>query len=113
MYCEKCGNKLSENTKFCGKCGSLISNKAEKITDQVATKTVNEGGTVWGVILGIIVGGISLSIIQFILKIAVISMFSNDANSPETMRGVLNSVNILGLVGGLYIGLKVYKKMKK
>lgn len=26
MYCEKCGSKNSENSKFCVNCGSELSN---------------------------------------------------------------------------------------
>jgi len=30
MYCEKCGQELVENTKFCPKCGTNIINSEEK-----------------------------------------------------------------------------------
>jgi len=40
-FCEDCGNKLSETTKFCGECGAKVENKANiPESDQTKKKPV-------------------------------------------------------------------------
>ena len=29
MFCDKCGNKLDDTTRFCPKCGSLVVSASE------------------------------------------------------------------------------------
>ena len=31
MYCPKCGNQISDNSKFCIKCGTKIMIEKEKV----------------------------------------------------------------------------------
>lgn len=38
MYCTKCGNKLSNNSKFCTCCGTKINYAVEKVNKNVMTK---------------------------------------------------------------------------
>jgi len=33
MHCIKCGNKISENTSFCGGCGNAVSVDVSKTVD--------------------------------------------------------------------------------
>lgn len=40
MFCKYCGNEVSENTKFCTKCGKMII--SEPLKSKVNTFEVNE-----------------------------------------------------------------------
>ena len=40
MFCKYCGNEVSENTKFCTKCGKMII--SEPLQSRVNTFEVNE-----------------------------------------------------------------------
>ena len=45
MYCKNCGEKLSDDTKFCGKCGTAVINHKQNTTQTVSVETKVEAIT--------------------------------------------------------------------
>lgn len=68
MYCAKCGNKLQDGAKFCGKCGAKVEINEEIITsvnvNEVAKEKTKKNKISWKIVLLII--GI-LGIIIFVV----------------------------------------------
>ncbi len=42
MFCEKCGNQLEENSKFCTKCGTPVAQPVEETVAQPQTQPIEE-----------------------------------------------------------------------
>ena len=42
MFCHQCGNKLTDDAKFCGKCGSPLLGASTNITEQVKTENADK-----------------------------------------------------------------------
>lgn len=58
-YCSNCGNKLSENDKFCDTCGELIQNSnyaSNKISNTHRVKKFNHSNYIVILIISIIIG---------------------------------------------------------
>ena len=45
MYCSKCGNKLKENAKFCGVCGTNIEEKIQEVKETPKVIEIEEKET--------------------------------------------------------------------
>lgn len=115
MFCEKCGNKISESDKFCNVCGASLqgtpstnTNKAETIFNdgkellkcffsknpaEVIDKSRNVNSYVGGIFLGI-----------SLLLFAFVSCFNITQNinvGLGSINGVINSMvsNVLGSFG--------------
>ena len=59
MHCQHCGNKLVENSKFCGKCGKNISQPVlTEILDSNSTKKITRWQKIQAGFIGWIGGGV-------------------------------------------------------
>jgi len=69
MFCNKCGNKIDEDSKFCEKCGETVLKETVKTNNQ--TFHIKSGFPWWAKILLIIVivfvSLIALSTILFLI----------------------------------------------
>ena len=76
MYCRKCGRELSEDTKFCPKCGTSIE-VTEKKNEIVKNGDTEKPKLKLGLIVGILV---------FIAFIVCIGLFSKEKTVKEPIK---------------------------
>lgn len=88
MYCEKCGNKLTEDSNFCDKCGYHISESLASITDtsveQNITPNKYDKKALW----------VILVIVGVLIVIGIFSDSSNNSNSKTEQTNNSSTANL-------------------
>ena len=116
MFCEKCGSKLEDDSKFCGSCGSNIENVvdaevAEKVEVSTSTDTMNvvkpealksaaKGFSITALILGLVpILIIWIPVVNFlVVPIAVLAIiFGVIGLKRENAKGL----SLAGLITGI------------
>ena len=80
MFCENCGNKLSENAKFCDNCGNNVSNNSNNnitSTSQGINSKNKKNYTLY------IIGGIILFFVSSFLVLSFFSYIRKDFSSMD------------------------------
>lgn len=73
MNCKKCQNEISDNAKFCGKCGQKVTEVEATTKTSVPTEGAKKKSWLGGVV----------GIIVFILAFAVVRYLTQEAISPS------------------------------
>lgn len=73
MHCQKCGEKLGEDMKFCAKCGHEVGAPVLPVYDAVSmgTRLLNFiidgfGASIFGIIIGLLVGFLNVKAVPFV-----------------------------------------------
>lgn len=71
MFCEKCGNQIPNNARFCSKCGVAVTPDAGTVAESPVSKNVKSDKKkipiwVFGVVTAAVIGIIAAAIIGFI-----------------------------------------------
>ncbi len=107
MFCNNCGNKLSNGEAFCGKCGKPIqNNQIYQNTSIQDTKKVS----FWRYYLKLIIVAAIISFITIIISIAI-----KDNGSAKALT-IVNIIKIWLPIGILVAGaipVALYTKMRK
>lgn len=135
MFCTKCGEKLSKDTKFCPKCGAKIVEETqnekskEKVAEKIETSTTvtttkngNDSTKTGSIVLGIIsILTCCTCFIPIILGIVGIMLAVKARKEDPTFKAglILNIigivlvivVSILAFAGILMIGLNIEGKL--
>lgn len=87
------------------------------MTETATTKAMKTSKIVIGIILGLFVFAIASKIIvylvAFIGALGLGALRVHISESPEAYRYVQDIANILGVVGGAYFFLKIYKRINR
>lgn len=77
MNCKKCNNPISDDTKFCVKCGQKVISETKSVSEQKPRKK-----SIFTVIVSVAV---------FILAFGVVRYLTQEALSPSTNGNIQNS----------------------
>lgn len=79
MYCEKCGENVEINTKFCGSCGeALVSNSTNEDTIRQSDDLMKKKKSkIWLIPVSLLLVGIIGAVLYFTIDIPI---FANDVN---------------------------------
>ena len=100
MFCNQCGNKLPDGTKFCGNCGAALG---ENTQPAVADKPKSKGKMIGGIVL-VALGALS-----------VLGSFANDYYWNIAHNGVnMSDVVTIGIQIAMVAvgGYLIYKSKK-
>ena len=96
MFCNKCGNKLDNNSKFCNKCGAPNYSISAPSTNNINTLPYSKKLSKLKLIcIGLGVGSVGVIIILLIVIFTSSSSyyFSESENIPDDSANIINSNN--------------------
>ena len=134
MYCNNCGNKLSEDVKFCPHCGSPVNGKARVSGKGLLPQTLSDKQKTWLIVCGIwLVVWLILKALIFpdrkydheertifnviafgvpILASLILLLIQRTKKSKEEMDTVLEEIPFVDFVKG-YDGVRIDKIANK
>ncbi len=85
MYCKQCGSEVSENSRFCSKCGQTVGDvkvgqTASGLLQQLSSK-INVNSIIWFVIAGI---QVLIGIFNVVVGIELYSMYEDGMTNIVT-----------------------------
>lgn len=83
MHCAKCGNKLEEDAKFCGKCGNVVGQTDNNISNNGAPKEVSNSKSVLVGIVSILAFIIAFAGVRYLTHEGVSSISGNNTASKQ------------------------------
>lgn len=74
MNCQKCGNPVAPNSDICESCGAVVENvQVEQAAPAELAKPENVGAGILGALIGAIIGGASIVLLDQIGYVAALS----------------------------------------
>lgn len=86
MHCQKCGNNISEESSFCGKCGGTVVKQIN--TKTVANPPEKAGKKIVGVVISILAFIIAFVVFRYITQQGI-SAVSNTTSKQDLIHQVV------------------------
>ncbi|PBC74359.1 zinc-ribbon domain-containing protein [Fibrobacter intestinalis] len=83
MFCKHCGGQISENTKFCSKCGASVAEELPNFQQNPVnppnlSNSRNTANT--SIVKWIVIGIISIFVLGFIFDVVILGMVASDTD---------------------------------
>lgn len=85
MHCAKCGNKLEEGAKFCGKCGNVVGQTDSNISNNDAPKEVSKSKSVLVGIFSILAFIVAFAGVRYLTQEGISSVSQNSSLSKQEL----------------------------
>ncbi len=83
MHCAKCGNKLEDSAKFCGKCGNVVGQVDSNISNKEAPEEVSKSKSVLVGIVSILAFIVAFAGVRYLTQESISSISGSDATSKQ------------------------------
>jgi hypothetical protein len=107
MFCQKCGNQLTDESEFCQKCGNQLNKKREEIPTNDNISPVRKGNIKWYLSLPVI----SLSLVFFPLSIFLyVKRFIATRGTRKHKATIIYAVCLAALFAGMTALVKLEER---